>query len=251
MREILYGRQPVREALRSRRRDLFRVVLAEGGRGGVLDEIVALAEQVGVPVETAGRRRLDEFCPAANHQGVILEVSGYPYLGLADLLIVAHERGESPLLLVLDHLQDPQNLGSLLRSAEVAGAHGAVLPQRRAAGVTPAVVRASAGASEHLAVAGVTNIAQTLTELQAAGLWIAGLEGIPEANPLYQADLTGPLALVVGGEGQGLARLVRERCDFLLRLPVRGQVDSLNAAIAGAVALYEARRQRDWGAAQS
>jgi 23S rRNA (guanosine2251-2'-O)-methyltransferase len=245
VREILYGRQPVRESLRARRRHLFRLVLAEGIRGGPVHEITRLAQQLGVPVQHADRRNLDALCQDGNHQGMALEVSGYAYVALPDLLDVARERAEDPFLLLLDHLQDPQNLGSLLRSAEAAGAHGIVIPRRRAAGVTPAVVRASAGASEHLSVALVTNLAQSMTELKDAGLWMAGLEGSPDAGPLFAADLTGPLGLVLGSEGQGLARLTRERCDFLLRLPMRGQVASLNAAIAGAIALYEARRQRD------
>jgi 23S rRNA (guanosine2251-2'-O)-methyltransferase len=245
MREILYGRQPVREALRAQCRHLYRLILAGGVRGPVVDEIMALARQAGVSIQHTDRRGLDALCAEANHQGVAIEASGYPYAALPDLLAVARERTEAPFLLLLDHLQDPQNLGSLLRTAEAAGAHGAVIPRRRAAGVTPAVVRASAGASEHLAVAQVTNVARTLAELKEAGLWIAGLEGSPEAQRLYAADLTGPLGLVVGSEGQGMARLIRERCDFLLRLPMRGQIESLNAAVAGAVALYEVRRQRE------
>jgi 23S rRNA (guanosine2251-2'-O)-methyltransferase len=245
MREILYGRQPVREALRAGHRHLYRLSLAGAGRGPVVDEITALARQAGVSIQRTDRRGLDALCAEANHQGVALEVSGYPYAALPDLLAVARERTEAPFLLLLDHLQDPQNLGSLLRTAEAAGAHGAVIPRRRAASVTPAVVRASAGASEHLAVAQVTNLARTLAELKEAGLWIAGLEGSPEAERLHEADLTGPLGLVVGSEGQGMARLIRERCDFLLSLPMRGQIESLNAAVAGAIALYEVRRQRE------
>lgn len=245
MREILYGRQPVREVLRAAGRHLYRLILADSSRGPVVDEITALARQAGVSIQRTDRRGLDALCGEANHQGVALEASGYPYVALPDLLAVEHERTEAPFLLLLDHLQDPQNVGSLLRTAEAAGAHGAVIPRRRAASVTPAVVRASAGASEHLAVAQVTNLARTLAELKEAGLWIAGLEGSSEAQRLYEADLTGPLGLVVGSEGQGMARLIRERCDFLLRLPMRGQIESLNAAIAGAIALYEVRRQRE------
>jgi 23S rRNA (guanosine2251-2'-O)-methyltransferase len=245
MREILYGRQPVREALRARHRHLYRLILAGGSRGAVVDEITALAGKAGVSIQRTDQHALDALCGEANHQGVALETSGYPYATLPDLLVVARKRSEAPFLLVLDHLQDPQNLGSLLRTAEAAGAHGAVIPRRRAAGVTPAVVRASAGASEHLAVAQVTNLARTLAELKEAGLWIAGLEASPKAQRLHDVDLTGPLGLVVGSEGQGMARLIGERCDFLLRLPMRGHIESLNAAVAGAIALYEVRRQRE------
>jgi 23S rRNA (guanosine2251-2'-O)-methyltransferase len=163
---------------------------------------------------------------------------------LVEVLEVAQAAEQSPFLLLLDHLLDPQNLGSLLRSADAAGVHGVVLPGRRAAGITPAAVRASAGAAEHVLVAQVTNLVQAMERLKGEGLWLAGLEAMAEAQAYTQADLTGPLGLVIGSEGSGLARLVRERCDFLIRLPMHGQVESLNAAVAGAIALYEVRRQR-------
>jgi 23S rRNA (guanosine2251-2'-O)-methyltransferase len=191
-----------------------------------------------------GRRELEKSGGEVNHQGLAAEVSGYPYLDLADLLDAAKSSGESPFLLLLDHLQDPQNLGSLLRTAEAVGVHGVVLPHRRAAPVTPAAVRASAGAAEHAHVAQVANLVRAMESLKAAGVWLAGLEALPDAQLYTQANLDGSLGLVIGSEGQGVARLVRERCDFLIRLPMYGQVESLNAAVAGAVALYEARRQR-------
>lgn len=245
MREIIYGRQPVREALRAGRRRAFKLLLASGLKpAGIVGEIVTLARQAGVPLQEVDRRELDRLGGEVNHQGLALEVSGYPYVELPDLLRAARERSEPPLLLLLDHLQDPQNLGSLLRSAEAGGVHGVVIPGRRAAEVTPAAVRASAGAAEHVRVALVTNLVQTLKSLQAEGVWLAGLEATPEAQLYTQADLSGALGLVVGSEGQGLARLVRETCDFLIRLPLYGQVESLNAAVAGAIALYEVRRQR-------
>lgn len=245
MREIIYGRQPVRETLRARRRQAFKLLLAEGLRPtGIVGEIVTLARQAGVPVQGVDRRELDRLGDELNHQGLAAEVSAYPYVDLPDLLHADRDAGEPPFLLLLDHLRDPQNLGSLLRSAEAAGVHGVVLPGRRAAGVTPAAVRASAGAAEHVRVALVTNLVQAMNSLQAAGIWLAGLEALPEAQTYAEADLTGPLGLVVGSEGQGLARLVRETCDLLLRLPLYGQVESLNAGVAGAIALYEVRRQR-------
>jgi 23S rRNA (guanosine2251-2'-O)-methyltransferase len=245
MREIIYGRQPVREALRAGRRRIYKLLLASGLKSaGIVGDIVALAREVGVPLQEVDRRELDRLGDELNHQGLAAEVGGYPYVDLADLLRAAREVGEPPLLLLLDHLQDPQNLGSLLRSAEAAGVHGVVIPGRRAAGVTPAAVRASAGAAEHVQVALVTNLVQAMRSLQDEGVWLAGLEAAPEAQLYAQADLSGPLGLVVGSEGQGLARLVRETCDFVICLPLYGQVDSLNAAVAGAIALYEARRQR-------
>jgi 23S rRNA (guanosine2251-2'-O)-methyltransferase len=157
---------------------------------------------------------------------------------------LARESQASPFLLLLDHVQDPQNLGSLLRTAEAAGVHGVIIPGRRAAGVTPAAVRASAGAAEHVRVALVANLVQAMRQLKAEGVWIAGLEAAPDAQLYTKAALSGPLGLVIGSEGQGLARLVRETCDFLIRLPMLGRVESLNAGVAGAIALYEARRQR-------
>lgn len=245
MREILYGRQPVRETLRAGRRRIFKLLLAAGIKPtGIVGEIQALARQAGIPVQEVDRRELDRLGEEANHQGLAAEVSAYPYVALLDLLQAAREKGQPSFLLLLDHLQDPQNLGSLLRSAEAAGVHGVVIPGRRAAGVTPAAVRASAGAAEHVRVALVTNIVQAMKSLQAEGVWLAGLEVAPEAQLYTEADLSGPLGLVVGSEGQGLARLVRETCDFVVRLPLYGHVESLNAGVAGAIALYEARRQR-------
>jgi 23S rRNA (guanosine2251-2'-O)-methyltransferase len=245
MREILYGRQPVRETLRAGRRQLFEILLTRGSKKKVIvDQILALAEEKSVPVRMMDRLDLDQPGGEVNHQGLAAEVSGYPYGDLESILDLARQAGEPPFLLLLDHIQDPQNLGSLLRTAETAGVHGVVLPRRRAAGVTPAAVRASAGAAEHVHVAQVPNLVQAIKVLQAEGVWIAGLEALPQAQLYSQADLSGPLGLAVGSEGQGLARLVRETCDFHIRLPMRGEVQSLNAAVAGAIALYEARRQR-------
>lgn len=242
--EILYGRQTVREALRAGRRRFVQVLLAEGMEpGGIVAEIVAWAKERACPVRTVLRSQLDALGDV-HHQGVAAEVGPFPYSEVDDLLLRARERGEPPLLLLLDHLQDPQNLGSLLRTAEAAGAHGAILPRRRAVEVTPAVSHASAGAAEHLAVALVTNLVQAMTYLKQQGVWLVGLHPGPEAIPYDRADLKGPLGLVVGAEGTGLSRLVRERCDFLISLPLQGHVSSLNAAVAGAIALYEARRQR-------
>ena len=245
MREILYGRQPVRETLRARRRQVFRLLLAEGVRpAGVVGQILSLAEAASIPVQMVNRRELDKLGGEVNHQGLAAEVSDYPYVELAEPMRLARESQASPFLLLLDHVQDPQNLGSLLRTAEAAGVHGVIIPGRRAAGVTPAAVRASAGAAEHVRVALVANLVQAMRQLKAEGVWIAGLEAAPDAQLYTKAALSGPLGLVIGSEGQGLARLVRETCDFLIRLPMLGRVESLNAGVAGAIALYEARRQR-------
>jgi 23S rRNA (guanosine2251-2'-O)-methyltransferase len=245
MREILYGRQPVHEVLRAGRRQVFKILLAKGVRQAeVVTQILTLAEQAHVSVQATEQRDLDKFGGEVNHQGLAAEVAGYPYADLASLLAIARQAEDPPFLLLLDHVQDPQNLGSLLRSAEAVGVHGVVIPARRAASVTPAAVRASAGAAEHIRVAQVPNLVQAMESLKSNGIWLAGLEALPEARLYSQADLTGPVGLIVGSEGRGLARLIRETCDFLIRLPMRGQVGSLNAAIAGAIALYEVCRQR-------
>jgi 23S rRNA (guanosine2251-2'-O)-methyltransferase len=247
MNEILYGRNPVREALRAGRRKIYKLVLAQGTKEtGIVADIAALASKSGVPIQRVERKQLDRIGDF-NHQGVAAETTQYPYVELEKILAQADQRQEIPLLLMLDCLQDPQNLGTLLRTAEIVGVHGAVIPKRRAVGVTPAVVNSSAGATEHLLVVQVTNLVRTMEELKARGLWIVGLEDVPQAQLCYQSDLTMPLALVVGSEGRGMGRLVRETCDILIRLPMRGKISSLNAAMAGSVALYEVWRQRGMG----
>ncbi len=244
MAEYIWGRYPVLEALRSRRR-VHRVVVAQGPRDAALTQVLDQARRVGVSVETASRRRLDELSKNANHQGIMAVVEPRQYAELDDVLRRAEELGEPPLILVLDAIQDVQNLGSLIRTAEAVGAHGVVIPEHRAAGLTPAVDKTSAGAVEFLPVARVTNLTRTLEELKKQGLWCIGLDG--EAPTTFdKANLTGPIALVVGSEGKGISRLVREHCDLLVSLPMRGHVASLNASVAGSIALYEIWRQRGW-----
>jgi 23S rRNA (guanosine2251-2'-O)-methyltransferase len=247
--DLLYGRNAVREALRAKRRTLQRLLVSAGAQeAGTLGEVVKLAEKSEVPVARVDRRELDKRLAGANHQGVALECGDYPYAELDECLALAEQRGEPALLLMLDHLQDPQNVGTLLRTAEVVGVHGVVIPGRRAAEVTAAVVNASSGATEHLRIAVVTNLAQSMEEVQRAGVWVAGVEDDERAQDYDAVDLDMPLALVVGAEGPGLARLTRDRCDFLVRLPMRGQIASLNAAVAGSIVLYHAWRVRSGGA---
>jgi 23S rRNA (guanosine2251-2'-O)-methyltransferase len=247
MREILYGRNAVREALRAGRRKVYKLVLAQGTKEtGIVADIVMLANKGGVPIQRVERRQLDRLGDF-NHQGVAAEATPYPYVELEEILAEADQRQEMPLLLMLDCLQDPQNFGALLRTAEIVGVHGVVIPKRRAVGITPAVVNSSAGSTEHLLVARMTNLVRTMEELKAKGLWMVGLEDVPQAHPYYQSDLTMPLALVVGSEGRGMGRLIRETCDILVRLPMRGEISSLNVAVAGSIALYEVWRQRGMG----
>lgn len=246
MREMLYGRNAVREALRAGRRKIYKLVLTQGTQEtGIVADIVTLANNSGVPVQQVERQQLDRL-GNFNHQGVAAEAAPYPYVELEEILAEADQRQEMPLLLMLDCLQDPQNFGALLRTAEIVGVHGVVIPKRRAVGITPAVVNSSAGATEHLLVARVTNLVRAMEELKARGLWMVGLEDVAQAHLYDQTDLAIPLALVVGSEGRGLGRLVRETCDMLIKLPMRGKISSLNAAVAGSIALYEAWRQRGW-----
>lgn len=243
--ETLFGRNPVYEVLRAGRRQPQALYIAEGVKTtAVLADILQLAARVGLEPQSVNRAELDQ--KSQHHQGVAIEVDPYPYSNLDQILDSAGQASEPALILMLDVIQDPQNLGTLMRTAEAVGVHGLILPPRRAAGVTEAVVRASSGASEHLLVA-QENLDQSIRRLQEADIWVAGLEVDPEAQMLGQANLSGALGLVVGSEGSGLRRLVRERCDFLLQLPMRGQVSSLNAAVAGSIALYaiwEARNYR-------
>jgi 23S rRNA (guanosine2251-2'-O)-methyltransferase len=236
MREIIYGRNPVYETLRARRRDVFRLQVAEGVQDrGRLTEILDLAAQRKIPVERVPRQRLDKI--SDSHQGVALEVSGYPYMGLDDILDKARQRSESLFVLILDTLQNPQNLGTLIRTAESVGVHGVLIPTHRAAEITPAVVSASAGATEHMLVA-QANLAQAIVELKAADAWVVGLDEGSESKSPSEVRLDGALVVVVGSEGEGIRPLVKSKCDFLMRLPMEGQIESLNAAVAGSVALY-------------
>lgn len=227
------------EALRAGR-EIKRVFVATGAHGEVITEIVDTARARKIGLQSVDRRRLDDM--AFNHQGVVAEAAPFVYASLEDI-VEAVKGVEAPLVLVLDVLQDPQNLGSLLRTAAAAGAQGVVIPEHRAVGVTPAVVKASAGAIERLKIAQVTNLSRAIDDLKEAGLWAVGLDA--EGDTAYdKADLDRPLALVVGGEGKGLRPLVRQHCDIIVRLPMPGAIESLNAAVAGSIVLYEALRQR-------
>lgn len=243
MAEILYGRNAARESLRARRRHIHEVLIAENLKPSpIIDEIVLLATKTQIPVKPVSRRVLDQM--VKGHQGVVLKTGRYPTVEIDEILRRAARLGEPPFVIVLDHLEDPHNLGAILRTAEVVGAHGVVLPKQRAAGVTPTVVNVSAGAAEHMWIAEVPNLTQVVNALKEAKLWVAGVEFDSEAELYHQANLTGPIALVVGSEGKGLGRLLKETCDFLVKLPMRGRIDSLNASVACSLILYEVWRAR-------
>lgn len=242
MSEWITGRNPVYEVLRAGRRHVVRLWIAQGAKTqGRLDEIIGMARAAKRPIEVVKRDRLDHIDP--HHQAVALETGGYPYVDLDTILNLARKSGEPPFILLLDLIQDPQNLGTLLRSAEAFGVHGVIIPLARAASVTPAVVNASSGATEMLQIA-QHNLAQAMDRIKEAGGWLVGLEDSAAAQPPEKLNLNGGIGLVIGNEAQGMRRLVREGCDLLMRLPMQGQIDSLNAAVAGSIALYLVRRAR-------
>ena len=243
MSDWITGRNPVFEVLRTHRRQIKRLLIAQGIKEqGRIADIIQLAQTQQIPVEFVKRSDLDGI--DKHHQSVALNTGGYPYSDLENIIHLAETRGEPIFVLLLDLLQDPQNLGTLLRSAEAFGVHGVILPLARAASVTPAVVNASSGATELLQIA-QHNLAQAMDRLKEAGGWIIGLEDSPDAQPPSQINLKGGIGLVIGNEAQGLRRLVREKCDLLMRLPMQGGIDSLNAAVAGSIALFLARQARE------
>lgn len=242
MKEWIVGRNPVFETLRAHRREIFRLWIASGvEEKGRVGEILELAVKRRVQPARVLRSQTDGL--GDNAQGVAVEVSGYPYVDLQDILDIAHQKQEPIFTLLLDQIQNPQNLGTIIRTAEAVGVHGIVMPSARSVGVTPAVVSASAGATEHLYIAQY-NLAQAISVLKEAGTWIIGLDGGPAAQPVEKVPLSGPVAIVVGSEGEGIRSLVRTSCDFLLRLPMVGKIESLNASVAGSIVLYMAHWAR-------
>ena len=247
MPEFLYGHWSVIEALRSGRRSCEQVLIADiAEEKEVVAEIIQLAGEHGVPVQRVPRRIMNDVSGGANHQNTVLRVGDYPYVDLEHVLSTAAERGERPFLLLLDLLKDPQNVGVLLRVADAVGVHGIILQDRRSVSITPSVVSASAGSAEHLNVVVVTNLVQTMKTLKEEDIWMIGLDLGPNVPPIDRTDLNIALGLVLGSEGEGMRRLVRDTCDLLLTLPMRGQVGSLNVATAGSVALYSAWQARGW-----
>ena len=241
--DIIEGRNAVIEALRAGRA-IDKIFIAKGDVDKTLGHIASRAREQGVVVVEADRRKLDFMSRTKAHQGVIALVALQEYCEIKDILAVAQERNEPPFVIVCDEISDPHNLGAIIRSAECVGAHGVVIPKRRSAGLTAIVGKASAGAAEYMAIARVANISATIKELKEAGLWVYGTAA-DGASGLWTTDLTGPIALVIGSEGDGMSRLVRESCDFVLSLPMKGKLNSLNASAAAAVTMYEVLRQRN------
>ena len=236
------GKNAVMEALKAGR-PLDKIYIARGEQDKALRFIAQKGKAAGAVISEVDRRKLDAMSVTHAHQGVIAVAAVREYSTVADILALAAQRGEAPLVVVCDEISDPHNLGAIIRTAECAGAHGVIIPKHRSAGITAVVEKTSAGAVEHMAVARVVNLAAALKELQDAGVWVFGTAADGEKN-LWEADLKSTTALVIGSEGSGMSRLTRESCDFLLSIPLRGMVSSLNASNAAAIVLYEAVRQR-------
>lgn len=239
---IVEGRNAVIEALRAGR-SIDKIYIAKGETDASLGHIASKARQAGTVVVEADRRKLDAMSVTKNHQGVIALASVKKYVSIEDILQIARDRNEQPLIIVCDEISDPHNLGAIIRTAECTGAHGVIIPKRRSAGVTAVVSKTSAGAVEYLAVARVSNLTAALGELKKVGVWVYGADADGESH-IWQTDLTGPAALVIGSEGAGLSRLVLENCDFRVRIPMVGKISSLNASVSASVIMYEALRQR-------
>lgn len=236
------GRQPVLEALRSGQ-EINKILVAKGQRQGSIREILAVAKEKGIVVQEVERAILDKLSDNANHQGVLAQITQIRYLDLDELVEKSRNSDWAPFLIILDRIQDPHNLGSIIRSSEAMGADGVIIPKRRAVGVTSTVMTSSAGAANHIPICRVANLADTIDLLKSEGYWVVGAD--MAGDPCYTQDLTGPIALVIGNEGSGISRLVREKCDFLSSIPMRGQINSLNASVAASLLMFEVVRQRN------
>ncbi len=241
MGSTIYGRNPVTEALRAGRK-LDRILIQDGATGAV-GKIKVLAKEAGIPLDYADKKRLDALAGTGAHQGVVAFVPAYDYGEMEDIFAKAKEMGEDPFVVILDGVEDPHNLGAIMRTAECAGASGVIIPKRGAVGITDVVAKTSAGAVEYLPCVRVTNLVRTMEELKDAGFWIAACD--MDGETYSKANLTGKLAVVIGSEGKGISRLVKEKCDFVVSMPMKGKINSLNASNAAAVIMYEVRRQRE------
>ena len=241
MEDIIYGRNPITEAIHSGR-EINRLLFLEGSRDKNLQKLIDLAKSKKIMMQFVDRKQLDKIAEGENHQGALAYVSPYAYYEVEDILLMASNKNEPPFLIICDEISDPHNLGSIIRTANAVGAHGVIIPKRRSAAVNQTVVKTSCGAVEYVPVARVTNITQTIKQLKEAGVWIVGTD--MGAQTYYEANLTGSIAVVIGNEGDGISRLVKESCDFMISLPMLGEVSSLNAAVAGSVIMYEIVKQR-------
>jgi len=239
--DMVAGRNAVMEALKGNR-SVNKILVANGSNEGSIKEIIALAKEKGVNIMYMERSKIDSMARGIRHQGVLAQVAPVQYVELEDILNIAREKKEPPFILLLDELEDPHNLGALLRTADAAGVHGVLIPKRRSVPLSATVAKTSAGAVEYVPVARIGNIVQTIRRLKDEGLWVAAAD--MDGTDYYEADMTGPLLLIVGSEGHGVGRLVKEQCDFVVRIPMMGKINSLNASVAGSILMYEAMKQR-------
>jgi 23S rRNA (guanosine2251-2'-O)-methyltransferase len=243
MDNLILGRQPVLEALKSRQ-PIERILIMHGTSSSHIDQVKQLARKLAIPVKETDKKSFDELAGDTLTQGIIAIIDPYQYVEIEEILAIAQKKNEPPFILVLDEIEDPHNLGALIRSAECAGIHGVIIPLHNAASVNSTVTKTSAGATAHIPITRVTNIAQTLDALKKAGVWIVGAE--MESDKLYyEHDYRGPLAIVVGNEGKGIRRLVKEKCDFVVKIPMHGKIESLNVSVAGALVMFEAAKSRE------
>lgn len=241
LEDLVAGRNAVLELLKGTR-SINRLMVASGATEGSVREIIAVARKKGISVQFCDRSKLDAMALGIRHQGVLAQVPPVQYAELEDILAVAERRQEPPFIVLLDELEDPHNLGAILRTADAAGVHGVLIPRHRSCPLSATVAKTSAGAVEHVPVARVGNLVQTIKKLKKLGLWVAAAD--MDGKDYYATDLTGPLLLIIGSEGQGVGRLVKEQCDFVVRIPMVGKINSLNASVAGAILMYEAMKQR-------
>lgn len=241
--EVVAGKHSVTEALKSGR-TINKIWIAENAQKHLTLPIIAEAKKLGIVIQHVDKRKLDQMVPGVQHQGVVAQAAPYAYVEVEDLLKVAEEKGDPPFLLLLDEIEDPHNLGSILRTADCTGAHGVILPKRRSAQVTATVSKTSAGAVEYVPVARVTNLGQTIDQLKEMGVWVVGTV-VDAVQELYDTEVfDGPVAIVIGNESKGMGRLIREKCDVLVKLPMAGKINSLNASVAAGVVMYEVLRRR-------
>jgi len=240
--DLIEGRNAVIEALKSDRTVEY-ILIAKGDMVGSISVVIALAKEKGIVTKEVDRRKLDQMSQTLSHQGVIAVVTPYKYFEISDILKCAQEKGEKPFIIILDEIEDPHNFGSIIRTAEVCGAHGIIIPKRKNVGATPTVYKTSAGAIEHMKIAKVTNINTAIEELKENGVWVYGADMEAE-NYIFNTDLTGSVALVIGSEGRGISKLTKEKCDVLVKIPMVGRITSLNASVAGGIVMYEIMKQK-------
>lgn len=240
--DLIEGRNGVMEALKSNK-SIESIMISKGTISGSLNTIIAIAKEKKIVIKEVDKKKLDSMSQSDNHQGVIAKVTPYKYCEIDDILNESTSRGESPFILILDEIEDPHNLGAIIRTAEICGVHGIIIPKRRNVGITPVVYKTSAGAVEHMKIAKVTNINSSIDLLKKHGVWVYGADMHGE-NYCFDTDLKGAIALVIGSEGRGISKLTKEKCDVLVKIPMKGKVNSLNASVAGGILMYEALKQR-------